>query len=87
VPDVKALDLYGTGGNSVLMTSMISVGCGGGLVGCSVGGGGGCGVLVAGGGLVGIMDVFVGRMGALVADGLNVGGGTTIVLVPPGRGC
>ena len=49
--------------------------------------GGGSGVGVSLGGSVGTMDVLVGRMGALVADGLNVGAGTTIVLVPLGRGC
>jgi hypothetical protein len=63
------------------------VGCGGGSVGCSVGGGGGSGVSVAGDGLVGGMEVFVGMMGAVVAEGRNVGGGTTTVLVPLGRAC
>jgi hypothetical protein len=52
----------------------------GGSVGCSVGGGGGSGVSVAGDGFVGGMEVFV-------AEGLDVGGITTIGLVPLGRGC
>jgi len=54
-------------------------------VGCSVGGG--AGVSVAGDGLVGGTEVFVGRTGTVVAEGLNVGGITTTVLVPVGRGC
>jgi hypothetical protein len=56
-------------------------------VGCSVGGGGGSGVLVSGGGLVGGMEVFVGRIGAVVAEGRNVGGAAMAVPVPVGRGC
>ena len=58
---------------------------GGGSVGCSVGGG--SGVSVAGEGLVAEMEVFVGKIGAVVADGRNVGGRTTTGLVPLGRGC
>ena len=74
------------------MTSMRSVGCGGGLVGCCGGlvgcsVGGGSGVSVAGGGWVGGMEVFVGMIGAVVADGLNAGGRAMSVSVPVGRGC